>query len=354
MYKDSKIISLLTLVHARRLGRVGIGKLIEKFGSPEKVVEAGWDPQKRVLFGKWEVFNWEKDLEAAEKEGIGLLTYLDALYPKNLLNIPSFPLLLYVKGELLPSDNNSLAIVGTRNATLYGKQAALKIAQEIGSSGICVVSGLARGIDTAAHEGALKGGGRTLAVIGSGLLKIYPQENRSLADKIAASGAVVSEFPMETVPAKGLFPQRNRIVSGISEGVCLIESPIRGGGMITMQIAEEQKKLLFALPGRVDWPTFEGNHWLIKQKKAHLVENSSDLLKHLNSVQNQEVKKIQPLLLTPAEEAMLEKMPAQEKSIEELVLLTQLPIMQLNVLLTRLILKKVVKEFPGKIYKKIH
>jgi DNA processing protein len=353
MHNESQIISLLILLHTRGLGRIGIWKLLKEFGSSEKIVEVGWDPQRRVLLGRWEVANWEEDLEEVAKKGIRLLTYRDPAYPKNLLNIPDFPLLLYVKGELLAGDNASVAIIGTRNATLYGKQSAEKIAQELAASGVCVVSGLARGIDTAAHEGALKGRGRTIAIIGSGLSQIYPPENLPLCDQIASAGAVISEFPMQMPPARGLFPKRNRVISGMSQGVCLIESPQKGGGMITMQIAEQQKKPLFALPGRVDWPTFEGNHALLKQQKVRLVENGNDLLKSLNLSQNQEVKRTTSSALTPEERAFLEKLPAEEKSIEELVLLTQLPIIQLNVLVTRLVLKKVMKEFPGKIYKRV-
>jgi len=346
----NKIHSLLILLHCQGLGRATIRKLLDQFGSPEKILEQGWNRQNNLLFDKWQItHNWEIDFEMAEKAGVGLISYCDASFPINLRSLPDSPLLLYVKGKLTPPAACNLAIIGTRNATLYGKQTAEKIAQDIAASGVCVVSGLARGIDTAAHEGALKGGGTTIAVIGSGLSKIYPQENHSLAEKIGLSGAVISEFPMEMPPAKGLFPQRNRIVSGLADGICLIESPLTGGGMITMEIAQQQKKPLFALPGRVDWPTFEGNHLLLKHKKAHLIENGSDLLKYFNITRSVITKNS---LLTREEGTLLALLASEEKSIEELVLLTQLPIMQLNVLLTRLILKKVVKEFPGKIYKK--
>jgi DNA processing protein len=319
----SKIISLMILNHAKGIGRNKILTLIDMYGSAEKVVEAGFDRQKRLLFQKWTVGNWENDVEEAEKEGVELISYQDPAYPKNLLNIPDFPLLLYVKGTLLPTDCQSVALIGTRNATLYGKQMAEKMASEVAQAGICVVSGLARGIDTAAHQGALMGGGRTLAVIGSGLSHLYPRENRALAAKVAESKAV-----------------------------CLIESPLSGGGMITMQIGEKHRRSLFALPGRVDFPTFEGNHWWIKHKKAQLVEKGSDLIVYFKPTENQDIKHQTPNTLTPDEAKLFAALPAQEKSIEELVLLTQLPIMQLNVLLTRLVLKKVLKEFPGKIYKK--
>jgi DNA processing protein len=352
MTANSEIISLLLILHARGLGRVKSSQLIAAYGSAEKVVQAGWEPKKRLLFGKWTVDEWEKDLEMTEKQKVNLLPYTHPFYPKNLLQCPGYPLLLYIKGKLLPGDSLSLAIVGTRQATLYGKQSAEKIAQETAQKGVTVVSGLARGIDTSVHEGALKGGGRTLAVIGSGLINIYPPENRLLSEKIVDSGALLSEFPMCTSPAKWLFPQRNRTVSGLTLGVCLIESPLEGGAMITMRCAEQQHKLLFALPGRVDWPTFEGNHFLLKHKKAQLVTNGGDLLKELNISPTQAFTCQLPDNLSAEETAFLAKLPNEEKSIEELVLLTQLSMMQLNVLLTRLVLKKVVKVFPGKIYKK--
>jgi DNA processing protein len=348
----SKLISLLILLHARGLGRVGIGKLIDYYKTPENVVNTGWDPKKRRLLDKWTVGNWEKDLEAAEKEGVRLISYQDTEYPSRLLNLPDFPLVLYVKGHLPPKNMESIALIGTRQATLYGKQNAENIGRELAEAGICVVSGLARGIDTAAHEGALKGGGICVAFLGCGLGHIYPQENRLLSDQIAQTGALVSEFPMELRPAKGLFPRRNRLVSGMAIAVCLIESPLTGGGMLTMQLAENQKKVRFALPGRVDWPSFAGNHFLLKTQKAHLAENGIDLLNILNIPKNQLFKNSPLPSLSPEESALLLKMPPQEKTIEELVLLTQLPIMQLNVLLTRLVLKKIIKEFPGKIYKK--
>lgn len=348
----SEIISLQILTHARGLGTLRLRKLIEEFGSPSHLVEAGWNEKANLLFNKWPVGSWQENYESAEKEGVSIISYRDSTFPHQFLKLSDCPLLLYVKGVLPTQKTPSVAVIGTRNATLYGMEQAQRMGSELSQAGVCVVSGLARGIDTAAHLGALKGGGQTVAIIGSGLGHIYPGENRGLAEKIAASGAIVSEYPMKTLPFKGAFPKRNRLVSALSDAICLIESPQEGGGMITMKLGEEQKKILCALPGRVDWPSFEGNHFLLKNKKATLVENSSDLLKDLNIIKKTEntPKKV---CCNPEEEALLQKLPHEEKSIEELVLLTQLPIMQLNVLLTRLVLKKLVKEFPGKIYKKV-
>ncbi len=347
------LFPLLMLLHFQGLGRASIKKLIENFGGPAQVLSEGFDPTKRILFGKYPLLNWERDYEMACKNGVSLIAYTDPLYPKEFFALPDFPLLLYVKGNFIREGKRRIAIVGTRSASLYGRESAHKIAHELASAGVSIISGLARGIDTAAHEGALMAKGETIALLGSGICNLYPKENRNLAEQISDSGALISEYPMEREASKGSFPQRNRLVAELSEGVCLIESPLRGGGMLTMNLAQQQGKLLFALPGRVDFPSFEGNHDWIKKKSAHLIEKGSDMLKYLNINVNQSFSSLQLPLLTEEENLFLAKMPVEEKSIEELVLLTQLPIMQLNVYLTRLVLKKVIKEFPGKIFKKM-
>ncbi len=342
------------LQHAKGLGRVRIWKLIQQYGSPQKVIEAGLDEKKGFLFNRWELTDWKEDWERVQEAEVQLISYQDPSYPKNLLKISNFPLMLYVKGALIDRDTQNLAIVGTRCATLYGKERCEEIAKELAEQGLTITSGLARGIDTAAHRGALRAKGRTIAVIGSGLGHIYPRENVSLGHEIAEHGALISEFSMKTPPNRFLFPRRNRIVSGLSLGVLLVESPIKGGGMITMRLGKEQKKPLFALPGRVDWPSFEGNHQLLKEGKAKLVENATDLLKNLSLSYSKLISKETYPHLTEEERLFLNRLPQEEKTIEELVLLTQLPIIKLNVLLIRLVLKKAIKEFPGKIYKKIN
>ncbi|NGX54684.1 MAG: hypothetical protein KR126chlam2_00299 [Chlamydiae bacterium] len=292
----------------------------------------------------------KEDLELAERYGVSVISYQDPRYPKKLLTLRNFPPLLYVKGEISPEDEVAIGVIGTRNATLYGKEMAERVGGELAERGICVVSGLARGIDTAAHRGALRTG-RTIAVIGSGLANIYPRENQGLAEEIGANGAVISEFPMAMPPLRQNFPRRNRLISGLAMGLCLVESPLKGGGMITMEMGKRQGKKLFAFPGRVDWPTFEGNHRLIKEEKAKLVENGKEIAAAFSLDQNI-FRPSFKVFLTEEEKKFLALLPPEEKSIEELALLTQLPAMKLNVLLTRMVLKKTMKEFPGKIYKK--
>ncbi len=295
---------------------------------------------------------WQKEWEELQTNNISLLSYLDPLYPSALRTLSDFPLLLYVYGKLLPQDAHALAIVGTRTSTHYGMEQAHSFAETLAAEGMTIVSGLARGIDTAAHQGALKRG-RTLAFLGSGLGSIYPKENTKLVEAIAAQGAVISEFPLMTPPFRTHFPQRNRLVSGFSKGVLLIESPLKGGGMLTMGIAEKQRKPLFAIPGRVDMPTFQGNHALLKHKKAQFVDSSDDIL-HFFSLPLSQKNNCSSIVLTEEERGFLSLLSFEEKSMDELVLLTQFPVMKLNVLLTRLVLKKAMKEFPGKIYKKVY
>ena len=237
------------LLHAPGLRKSQILQLISQYGSAEGIIQSGLNPQNGTLFNTWKIegSGWEKDLEEVEKGCINLVSYRDEAYPPDLLNIPDFPLLLYVKGSL-PERSPCVALIGTRNATLYGKQSAERLSKELAEAGVWIISGLARGIDTAAHQGALEALGKTVAVIGSGLNRLYPQENLLLAQKISSSGAVISEYPMLTPPSKGLFPRRNRIISGMSHAICLVESPLEGGGILTMSLAEKQGRPLLRSP----------------------------------------------------------------------------------------------------------
>ncbi len=332
---------LLILLHLS-LGRAKIIKLLGLYENSINILNS----EEPLILGWNKLDTWKKDLENVEKEKVFLLSFKDIDYPAPLLQTPSFPLLLYVKGTI---EGKGLGIVGTRNASLYGKEMAFSLSHSLALNGFTIVSGLARGIDTAAHQGALKGG-KTIAVLGSGLSYLYPKENKELAEKIAEKGALVSEFPMSTPPHKHLFPRRNRIISGLAEGVLLVESPLKGGAMITMELAYEQGKRCFALPGRADAPTFKGNHALIKEQKALLIEGAEEIAR-LYDVALKECKASFTLCSLNPEEKKIIAHLSQEKSAEELVLLTQLPVMKLNILLTSLILKKAIKELPGKVYK---
>jgi DNA processing protein len=361
----NELEALIILTSIPHLGSIKIRFLIEYFGSALEALNANpahiaslpdFGPK---ILNSWESWNknneWRNNIELAERLHANIISYKDPKYPKRLLEIPDHPVLLYIQGHLLPSDQRSIAIVGTRNASIYGKEMAEQFAHELAGAGFTIISGLARGIDTFAHSGALKSG-RTIAVIGSGLANIYPQENKQLAESIIAKGALISEFPMNTPPDRQNFPQRNRIVSGMTLATLLIEAPVKSGAMITVDKSIAYNRKIFALPGRVDCEDFRGNHHLIKNGKAQLVENAQDVIAHFNDLfglaptNNRVVSP--PVSLCEEELFFLRQLPNQEISIDELVQLTKLPVMKVNVMVMSLLLKKVLKEYPGKVYKR--
>lgn len=360
----NELTALVILSQLPHLGPIKIRMLINRYGTASKALEAdSCEIGEMPGFGKiaqnwknWEKNSaWQKDLELAERHQIQIIPFTDKRYPKRLLELHDAPVLLYVQGEIKATDQRSLAVVGTRYATRYGLEMAEKISRELAELGFTIVSGLARGIDTAAHAGAIESG-RTLAVIGSGLLEIYPKENLLLGERIKKQGALISEFPIRTPPDRLNFPQRNRIVSGMTLGTVLIEAPVESGAMITMQKAFSQNRKLFALPGRADWESFGGNHSLIKTSQAQLIENAQDIASHfqdlLGNVRKTAVFTREKIELEPEEERLLNSLTVQEMTFDEIARLTKLPAMKLNILLMGLILKKAIKEFPGKIYKK--
>ena len=360
-FNESEAFVILSSIQG--LGPIKIKHLVSYFGTALQTLNSSSEAVKKIKgfekigenWSSWadDLF-WQKDLEMIKEMKIQLIPYTDSKYPKTLLQIPDHPALLYVQGSLLPEDTNSLAIVGTRNASIYGHEMAEKLGEELASHKFTIVSGLARGIDTAAHIGALKRG-RTLAVIGSGLCHIYPQENKGLAKEILKNGALITEYSMHTPPNRQNFPRRNRIVSGLSCGTLLIEAPIKSGAMITMEQAFSQRKKLFALPGRADNDNFKGNHALIKSGRASLVENSEDILSHFRElfprIQSQSFD-IQSIYLDNQEKSVLNRMSYEEMGIDALSIHLNLPINQTQTILMGLVLKKAVKAFPGKIYKK--
>lgn len=357
--------ALVILTSIPYLGSIKIRILIHHFGSalaalhadPEMIAELpDFGPKIMQGWNRWRSDkSWRQNLELAERYEAEIIPYTSEHYPKRLLEIPDHPVLLYVKGKITAADQRSIAVVGTRQASIYGNEMAEKMSYDLAAAGFTVVSGLARGIDTAAHYGALRSG-RTIAVIGSGLADIYPQENVQLAKAIADKGALISEFPMATPPDRQNFPQRNRIVSGMTLGTLLIEAPQKSGAMITMDRAAMYKRKLFALPGRADSEGFRGNHYLIKNGQAQLVENAQDVINSFDNLFS--LAGCKPPVKSPIfqleneEREFLRQLPSHELSIDEMMQITKLPVMKINVLLMSLILKKAVKEFAGRIYKK--
>jgi DNA processing protein len=296
---------------------------------------------------------WKRDYDAALKQNVALISFFDDHYPTSLKKLADPPLLLYVKGKL-EQQEKMFAIIGTRCCSRYGEEMAEKFGRELAQNGLYVVSGLARGIDTAAHKGAMKTG-RTLAVIGSGIDHLYPRENLSLAENIGNQGAIISEYPMNTPPLQYFFPKRNRLVSALSLGCLLIEAPLKSGAMITMNLAFHQQKVCCSIPGPIDCDSFRGNHFLIKSKKAHLVENCEDVLSLLRLEINSVIsfKKETVHLLDQEEESLVKQLPSEETCFDEIALRVNLPVAKLNSLLMRLVLKQIVREYPGKFYKKV-
>jgi DNA processing protein len=273
------------------IGPVKALRLIERFGGAAEVFgAAAWGIEEcgisaavaAEIIEAPRKYDVRSEMERARAYGAKIFTTEDAGYPELLSKIYDPPLVIYVCGELGPRDGKSVAVVGTRRPTAYGRLAAEKISGGLAASGIMVVSGLASGIDTAAHSAALDAGGRTVAVLGSGLGVHFPAANEKLEEKIARSGAIVSEFPMGFPPSKGTFPRRNRIISGLSLGTVVVEAPEKSGALITAMYALEQGRDVFAVPGSVVSRFSRGPHWLIKQG-AKLVESAQDVLEEIGA-----------------------------------------------------------------------
>ena len=234
----------------------------------------------RAIKNAYSDYDIEKEIALIKNLGVSVTTLFEADYPFNLKNIYDPPILLYTKGTLKASDEFAVAIVGSRMCTYYGMNMAEKMASELACCGITIVSGLARGIDTAAHKGALKSKGRTVAVLGNGLSSVYPPENKALSEQAILNGTLISEFPMETPPYKQNFPRRNRVISGLSKAVLVVEAAKKSGALITADFALEQGRDVFAVPGMADRPLSTGTNTLIKQG-AKLIDNVKDILDEL-------------------------------------------------------------------------
>lgn len=273
------------------LGNIGFKNLLDHFEEPEQVLKAGLSDLMSVdgvrktvalkIIGREYTAGPEKVLKHLEKQKIRVLLYSDPAYPQSLRLIHDPPMVLYIKGNAIPHNLSHVAVVGSRNPTHCGLKAAEKIGQGLARRGLSVVSGMARGIDSAAHRGCLAGRGFTVAVVGTGIDMVYPASNQKLFDQIAQQGAVISEFPLGTAPEPKNFPIRNRIISGLSLGVVVVEATKKSGSLITASLALEQGREVFAVPGSINSFKSTGCHFLIKQG-AGLVENSDDIMDQLD------------------------------------------------------------------------
>jgi len=293
----------------------------------------------------------DRELAALEKLNARVVTYRDPNYPANLRQTYDPPVVLFVLGEIRLEDRFAVGIVGTRTPSEYGRSMTMKIGRDLAQRGLCIVSGAARGIDTVAHIAALQGGGRTIAVLGSGLDIPYPYENRGLLIKIAENGAVMSEFVPGTKPDAWRFPVRNRLVSGLSLGVLVVESRINGGAMITATLAAEQGRDVYAIPGPTDNDTSEGPHNLIKEG-AKLVEGAEDILVELG-IEVESTRPERPSIpdnLTPEQRTVIQVLNLHPKHVDEIIAECKLTPAVANSTLTLLEMLGLARRVPGNAY----
>jgi DNA processing protein len=350
------------------MGPVRLRKLLEVFETPARILAAKRG-ELRAIDGigdevAEQIMNWEKtvdlsaELERIRDFGADVITAESPNYPRQLREIHAPPIVLYVWGELTQRDQHAIAVIGSRRTSHYGAESAKKLSYQLAYSGLTVISGLARGIDTAAHQGALAAKGRTIAVIGSGLTKLYPPENAALADKIRdGNGAIVSEFSMEIEPDRQTFPIRNRIISGWSHGILVVEAGLNSGALITASQAIEQGRSVYAVPGHINAPTAHGSNRLIQQG-AKLVMDASDILEDLQILLPQKERwpeaaaRLVPEL-SDEERRVYNAINPTETPIDRIAMMCELPSATVSSVLLRLELKRLVKQLPGKYFVKL-
>jgi DNA processing protein len=335
------------------IGRVKLTQLESYFGNLAEawkaasadLRQAGLDTGSVRAINMWRPrISLDEEMGKLERHGVKVLTYHDAAYPARLKEIYDYPLLLYIRGSLLPEDEWCLAVVGTRRATVYGRQVAEEISADLARNKITVVSGLARGIDSVAHSSALTAGGRSIAVFACGLDIVYPGENAGLARQIMERGALISEYPLGTRPKADKFPRRNRIMSGMSLGVLVVEASETSGAMITAHLAAEQNREVFAVPGSIISPASRGTNRLI-QEGAKLVRGYGDILEELNLTtvaRQMEMKEIIPA--SDAESRLLRELSTEPTHIDEVCHSSGLPASAVSSTLAIMELKGLVKQ----------
>lgn len=376
---EAELLATLRLNLTPGCGPLIMRRLLDAFGSAAGVLEArpehwlgidGVGPKlSNALAAAGASDQAIRERERCREQDIQLLRLGASDYPEHLTETPDPPVLLYCRGRISPADAIAVGIVGSRSATLYGKQQAERFGRELARAGVTVISGLARGIDAAAHRGALEAGGRTIAVIAPGLTKLYPPEHVDLAREIVANGAVVTESPLDRDPSKGLFPQRNRIISGLSCGVLIIEAARNSGALHTARHAMEQNREVFALPGRITDATSMGCLDLLRDG-ATLVRSVEDILASLGPLQSpvkidadategptsatsaqesttRTIHTPRELTLSEQERTVLELIPTDAVPVDQILADCSLPASQTLATLTVLEMKRFVRRLPG-------
>jgi len=334
-------------------------QLLSVFETPERIFDAEINDLLSVegigihrarnikAFSSWQVV--DNQIEVMEKKGIKAVGLSEPTYPEMLKQIEDAPVILYMKGTIQPEDRYAIAIVGSRKPSSYGISVAERLSEELASMGFTIVSGMARGIDAISQKGALRVGGRTVAVLGSGLDVPYPPENKGLMDKIAGSGCVISEFPLGTAPDRENFPRRNRLISGLSFGVLVVEATSDSGTLITAGYALEQGREVFVVPGNITSPNSEGTNKLIK-KGAILTRNAEDIVEELSPVLKGfiRVKEKVKIEVTDEEGSLCELLSGEPKHIDSIARESGLPASKVLGILLGLELKGAVRQTTGK------
>jgi DNA processing protein len=353
------------------VGPIRVRALLDRFSEPQAIlaatkadlmqVEGVGEEVARSITSWREKVNLDGELQRIEKAAVQVVTRDDTEYPKNLREVYDPPIILYVKGTLSERDALAIAIVGSRRTTLYGQDMARKLAYQLARVGMTVVSGLARGIDTAAHTGALQAKGRTVAVIGCGIDIVYPAENEKLAKEIVEKGgAVVTEFPFGVKPDRQNFPMRNRIISGWTLGTVVVEANLKSGALITANQAAEQGRQVFAVPGRADSILSRGTNKLIKDG-AKLTEDAEDILGEFEYLLPKRATEqteaasgaggTKPaLVLSDMEEKVMAQLGREETAIDDIIRASGLTTACVSATLLTLEMKRLVRQLPGKLY----
>jgi DNA processing protein len=362
-WSDSRL-SWLALKMIPNLGNITYKRLVDRFGDPATVFKAKLNDllevdglttelSRRILGSAWEG-SPQDELMAIERSGIRLITLSDSSYPKDLREIHDPPPLLYLRGNDIPSDRTMVAVVGSRNPSHYGLKVTEEICQALAQRNISVVSGMAKGIDSAAHRGCLRGRGFTIAVLGSGMDIIYPASNTNLFDQIVENGTVLTEFPLGSPPEAWNFPTRNRIISGLSRGVVVVEASKRSGSLITASLALDQGREVLAVPGSIESFKSTGTHLLIKQG-AKLVENADDIVQELGLNDHypeqalMDTKRALPFM-EEDEKSIYELLSDYPLHIDHIIQQSKMDSAKVASLLTRLELKGIIVQLPGKMF----
>jgi DNA processing protein len=358
--------ALVALNMIEHVGPVRVRQLLEHFGDATAVLRASATDLMRVrgigqdtadAIAGWErALNLTAELKRIEEYGCRVVIPADDDYPALLRQIYDPPIVLYVRGNLMAKDKNGVAIVGSRMTTPYGQQTARRLAYQLAYVGVTVVSGGARGIDTAAHQGALSAKGRTIAILGNGINLVFPPENVDLFERMTAQGAVMTQFPFNRRADKQSFPIRNRIVAGMTLGTVVVEANLSSGALITANMAVENGRQVFAVPGRIDSPQSKGCHELIK-KGAKLCEGAEDILSEFeylfppsNRGGNASPETLPSLELSDHERRVYEAVGNTEETVDDIIHQSGLPASTVSVTLLSLEMKRLLVRMPGRLY----